>query len=238
MTHKTQKSISHWTHKHEEYCLKNQIPRAAQLMWEWLIKKGQVNIETEPDLKDFNKWISRHRGKPYCRNTIKSAFNCLVETRVVNLVKKYTWHVVKILTRPLEYLKPKRKLQKRNIFDSLDRSNGTNFVDVSLQQQHTRIVDNQILFSKYGIHFDATEKEVLNRPRKEVLLSIVCYQIADEKVITQCNKKVVTREEVKNPPGWVRTCLRRRYWEKPHTFNQIIAKYGNTTFIEELFPDG
>ena len=148
MTHKTQKSISHWTYKHEEYCLKNKIPRAAQLMWEWLIKKGQVNIETEPDLKDFNKWISRHRGKPYCRNTIKSAFNCLVENRVVNLVKRYTWRIVKIVTRPLEFLKPKRKLQKRNVFDSLDGSNRRNFVDVSLQQQHTLIVDNQLLFSK------------------------------------------------------------------------------------------
>lgn len=157
MTHKTQNSISRWTHKHEEYCLKNQIPRAAQLMWEWLIKNGQCNIEIEPDLKDFNNWIGRHRGKPYCRNTIKSAFNCLVESRVINLVKRYTWCIVKILTRPLEFLRPKRKLQKRNIFDSLDRSNGTNFVDVPLQQQHNLIVENQLLFSKYGIHFDSKQ---------------------------------------------------------------------------------
>lgn len=237
MTYKAQKSISHWTYKHEEYCLKNQIPRAAQLMWEWLIKKGQVNIEVEPDLKDFNIWIKKHRGKEYCSKTLKSAFNKLEETRVVNVVKRYTWNIVKIVTRPLEYLKPRRKVQKRDIISNLDRSKGKFTDDVSLQQQHTRIVDNQILFSKYGIHFDDTEKEVLNRPKNEILLSIVCYQIADTSKVVQANHTTITRGKIKNPEGWVRTCLRRRYWDKPRTYQQLEAEYGHTTFWNELFPN-
>ncbi|NJN13666.1 MAG: hypothetical protein HC815_39565 [Richelia sp. RM1_1_1] len=142
MTYKKTKSITYWTYKHEEYCLKNQIPRAAQLLWEWLLKTGKVNIETEPDLKDFNNWIKRYRGKSYCRNTLKSAFNKLVESRVVNLVKRYTWNIVKIVARPLEYLKPKRKLQKRNIFDTLGDSNTSKYDKRYSQQQHILITDN------------------------------------------------------------------------------------------------
>ncbi len=237
MTYKTQKSVALWTYKHEEYCLKNKIPRAAQLLWEWFIKTGKVNIETEPDLKDFNNWIKKNRGKGYCRNTLKSAFNTLVENRVVNLIKKYTWHIVKIVTRPLEYLKPKRKLQKRNIFDSLGRSNTSKYDDVVLQQQHSLIVDNKLLFSKYGIHFNDTSKKVLNRPRKEILLSIVCYQISDRTITIQGNKKVVERGKIRNPEGWIRKCLDGRYWEHSTTYNQILAEYGNTTFIFELFPE-
>lgn len=237
MTYNKNKSITHWTYKHEEYCLKNEIPRSAQLLWEWLLKSGKVNIESEPDLKDFNNWIKKHRGKEYCRNTLKDAFNKLVECRVINLVKKYTWNIVKIVTRPLEYLKPKKKLRKRNIFDTLDASKRQSFDAVVYQQQQLRIVENKITFSKYGIFFDDDELEVLDRPKNEVMLSIVCYQIADESRVTHCNQIKITRGKVENPEGWIRTCLRRRYWDKPRTYNQIVAKYGHTTFIEELFPE-
>ncbi|AFY54641.1 hypothetical protein Riv7116_2110 [Rivularia sp. PCC 7116] len=186
MTQSRNKSISQWTYKHDEFCLQNSISPAAKLLWQWLIKKGYIG-ESEPDLKDFNKWVSRNRSKgAYCRNTLKDAFNKLVESRAINLVKKYTWNIVKIVTRPIEYLKPKKKLQKRNIFDSLDRSKQRNYDNGLSQQQHIRILDNQILFSQYGIHFDDTEKEVLDRPKNEILLAIVCYQLADETRITQC----------------------------------------------------
>ena len=107
---------------------------------------------------------------------------------------------------------------------------------MSLQQQHIRIIDNQILFSQYGIRFDETDKEVLNRPKNEVLLSIACYQIADTRKVTQANQTTITRGKVENPEGWIRTCLRRRYWDKPRTYQQLESRYGNTTFWDELFP--
>lgn len=239
MTHKTQKSISHWTYKHEEFCLKNQIPRAAQLMWEWLIKDGKVNIETEPELKDFNEWVEKFRGRGYCRNTLKSAFSTLVENRVVNLVKRYTWCVVKIVTRPLEFLEPKRNLQKRKLSDTLVTPNGM-FVDaVSYQQQQERIVNNQLLFSEYGIHFNEYEIDVLNRPKNEVLLAIVLYQIKDSRV-SNFNGEIryYRANKIPNPEGWIKTCLTRRYWDEPTNYAQIFWKYSQTNFWDELFPDG
>ncbi|MGB6298826.1 MAG: hypothetical protein WBF90_21955 [Rivularia sp. (in: cyanobacteria)] len=231
------KSISLWTYKHDQFCLKNQITPSAKLLWQWLVRKGYFEEEII-DLKDFNKWVARHRPKGgYCHKTLKSAFKELVEHRICNLLKGYVWNIVKIVTRPLEYLKVRRKVQKRDIISNLDSSKGSNTVEVILQQQHIRVKDNQITFSEYGIHFDETEIEVLDRPKNEILLSIVCYQIADESVTIHCNKKVVTRGKVQNPPGWIRTCLRKRYWDKPDTYNQIVGKYGNSTFIFELFPE-
>ncbi|NJN13169.1 MAG: hypothetical protein HC836_19585 [Richelia sp. RM2_1_2] len=230
-------SISHWTYKHDEYCLKNSLPPAAKLLWQWLLKKG-INTEVEPDLKEFNKWVAKHRSSgAYCRNTLKDAFNKLVECRAINLVRKYTWNIVKIVTRPIEYLKPKKKLRKRNIFDTLDASKPQSSDHVSYQQQQLRITENKLTFSRYGIHFDDDELEVLDRPRNEVMLAIVCYQMADEGRVTQSNQIKVFRGKVKNPEGWIRTCLRKRYWDKPRTYEQIFYKYGNSDFIDELFPD-
>lgn len=237
MPQNANKTIRQWTYKHDEYCLENQITPSAKLLWQWLVKKGYFQEEII-DLKDFNKWVGKHRIQgSYCNKSVKNAFNKLVECRVINRLKDFTWNFVKIVTRPLEYLKSRRKVQKRDIFSSLDKSKGTNAVDVSLQQQHIRIRDNQLLFSKYGIHFDETETEVLDRPKNEILLSIVCYQIADESRITQANQVTVTRGKVQNPPGWIRTCLRRRYWDKPDTYNQIGARYGSSKFFDELFPE-
>lgn len=238
MAQKVQKSITHWTKKHAEFCLKNKLPTAAKLLWEWLIENGKVGRESEPDLKDFNKWIEKSRGRGYCNKTLKKAFNKLVECRVVNLLKKYTWNIVKITTRPLEYLKARKKVRKRDLISKLEASKARKYEDGFLQQQHIKIIDNQLLFSKYGILFDAEEKEVLDRPRNEILLAITCYQIADETRVECAGEVKVSKGKIANPPGWIRACLRKRYWEKPHTYEMILAKYGHTTFFDELFPDG
>ncbi len=237
MPDRRNKSIRQWTHKHDEFCLKNGITPSAKLLWQWLLRKGYFEQEIV-DLKDFNSWVKKHRVKgEFCSKTLKTAFSQLVEHRIINLIKGFAWNIVKIVTRPLEYLAPRRKVQKRNIFSSLDNSKGSKSDDVLLQQQHIRIIDNQLLFLQYGIHFDQTEKEVLDRPKNEILLSIACYQIADENRITQANKLTITKGKVFNPPGWIRTCLRRRYWDKPDTYNQLLGKYGDTTYWFELFPE-
>ncbi|NJN13236.1 MAG: hypothetical protein HC836_18045 [Richelia sp. RM2_1_2] len=230
-------SILPWTYKHDEYCLENGITPSAKLLWQWLVKKGYVSQEII-DLKEFNGWVAKHRLKgAFSNKALKLAFNKLIECRAINLLKGYTWNIVKIITRPIEYLKPRKKVQKRDIFSNLDGSKPSKYNVVDLQQQQLRIVENKITFSRYGIHFDGDELEVLDRPKNEILLSIVCYQIADESRITHGNELKITRGKINNPEGWIRTCLRRRYWDKPRTYQQIINKYGNTTFILELFPD-
>jgi hypothetical protein len=206
-------------------------------MWQWLVKKGYFKAEII-DLKDFNRWIKRHRAKgEYCSKTLKAAFNDLVKHRVINVVKGITWNVAKIVTRPLEYLKVRKKVQRRDIFSNIDRSKYSNSDDVVSQQQHIRVIDNHRVFLQHGIHFDETELEVLDRPRNEILLSIACYEIADETRVTQGNQLTVTRGKVENPPGWIRACLRRRFWDKPDTYRQLVNRYGHTTYIFELFPE-
>lgn len=108
---KTVSRVTGWTNKHDEFCLANNIPLAAKLLWEWLSRLGEAE-ETEPDLGEFNDWVKQHRSKGYCRPTLKNALAKLIDCGIVNLVRQYTWKIVKIVTRPLEWLTPKKKLTR------------------------------------------------------------------------------------------------------------------------------
>ena len=212
-----------WTQKHDQYCLKNSIPPAAKLLWQWLIREG-AGEEVEPDLSEFNTWVEKHRGKGYAHNYLKQMFNKLVEAGVIGTIKQYSWKVYKLVVRPLEWLFPRRKqkLQNPNSSYKTPTSNPNKTVDSDIQQQH--ILSNQQLMSEDGIHFDTEEKEVLNRPKFEIKAALLLFKLrgATEKII--------------NPEGWVRQCLRRRYWEQPTNYAAICQYFGGVVMqIEDYF---
>uniref|UniRef100_UPI0039C74EDB hypothetical protein n=1 Tax=Nodularia chucula TaxID=3093667 RepID=UPI0039C74EDB len=212
-----------WTEKHDQFCLKNHIPPAAKLLWQWLIREG-VNQEVEPDLSEFNHWVEKHRGKGYAHNYLKQMFNILVENRVIHTIKQYSWKIFKLLVRPLEYLKPRRKqkLHNHNSTYKTPTPNPTKSVDEDIQQQH--ILSNQQLMSESGIYFDTEETEVLNRPQFEIKAALLLFKLrgAAEKII--------------NPEGWVRHCLRRRYWEQPRNYAAISHHFGGAVLeIQDYF---
>ncbi|MEA5579542.1 hypothetical protein [Anabaena sp. UHCC 0451] len=212
-----------WTEKHDQFCLKNKIPPAAKLLWQWLIREGVV-IEVEPDLSEFNKWVEKHRGKAYAHNYLKKMFAVLVENRVVQVVRQYSWKIFKLLVRPLSWLNPpkKRKLHNDNSSYKTPTSNPGNFVDADVQQQH--ILSNQELMSHEGIHFDTQEKEVLDRPQFEIKAALLLFKLRG------------AAEKILNPEGWVRHCLRRRYWEQPTNYAAICQHFGGAVMeIEDYF---
>ncbi len=124
--HTTTKKTNHyWTDKHDEFCLENGFTPCAKLLWQWILRQK----DDEPDLKDFNNWVAQHRSKPFCRLTIKTAFNQLVESRVIQLVKQFTWHLVRIVTRTIEDLFPKKNLRSNNQIYVLPTSNDSSSND-------------------------------------------------------------------------------------------------------------
>ncbi|MBD2569701.1 hypothetical protein [Anabaena lutea] len=212
-----------WTEKHDQFCLKNSIPPAAKLLWQWLIREG-VAEEVEPDLSEFNHWVEKHRGKGYAHNYLKQMFNVLVENRVIQTIKQYSWKVFKLIVRPLEWLKPrkKQKLHNPNSTYKTPTPNPTNSVDQDVQQQH--ILSNQQLMSEEGIHFDTEETEVLNRPNFEIKAALLLFKLRG------------ATEKINNPEGWVRHCLRRRYWEQPRNYSAICQHFGGAVMkIEDYF---
>ncbi|MDJ0737893.1 MAG: hypothetical protein QNJ47_28180 [Nostocaceae cyanobacterium] len=214
MSKKLKKSINLWTEKHERFCLENKIPPAAQRLWQWLLWQGEMGSEIEPDLKEFNQWVAKWRGKKYDQGYVKTIFNILLEKRVINVVKGFTWAVYRLVLRPLEWLFPLKNNTRKNSgypveSPDLDPSNDSKLVAGTEQQQQDLINTNLSLLEQAGIPFDKKVKEVLTAPTWQVQAAIVLYQI-------RCKTS-----EIENPQGWIRQCIRFKYWDDDNSFYQI-----------------
>lgn len=113
MTENTIKNNLPWTEEHEAFCYKHHICPAAKSLWQWLMRQGLIAEEVEPDLSEFNATVAKARGKGYSHNYLKKIFDQLVEHRVIQVVKQYSWKIFKLLVRPLEWLKPPRKKREK-----------------------------------------------------------------------------------------------------------------------------
>ncbi|MBE9202115.1 hypothetical protein IQ233_23930, partial [Nodularia sp. LEGE 06071] len=132
-----------------------------------------------------------------------------------------SWKVFKLIVRPLEWLKPRRKekLHNPNSTYKTPTPNPSKSVDDDIQQQH--ILSNQQLMSESGIHFDTEETEVLNRPQFEIKAALLLFKLRG------------STEKINNPEGWVRQCLRRRYWEQPRNYGAICQHFGGAVISLE-----
>jgi len=238
-----------WTEKHDEFCLQNSITPSAKLLWQWLLRQDSLGNECEPDLADFNDWVSKHKGKGYSRPTLKNALELLKSLRVIQVIKKFTWRIFRLVVRPLEWLFPKKSNKFKGCKVKLVTSRIVDFCleknfqfryktfnsqpskpqpsdrDTKQQQQSTLIEENLGILSDAGINFKPKELEVLDRPSSEIKAALALFEIRGGFAKST------------NPEGWIRDCLRDRYWEEDRNFQVLFNKFGNSTIWDELFPD-
>ena len=199
-------SQCNWTEQHDAYCLENKIAPAAKLLWQWLVRQG-TGEETEPDLAEFNEWVTKHRGKGYCRPTLKAALAQLVDHRVVQLVKQFTWRIVRIVTRPLEWLKPKKNCRQQNETFTSQHSNPQSVEPApnSSSNSSNSAADREEILAvcaEAGIFYHPEKPaKVFSYSLDDVLSAIGVYKIRS------------SVERIFNPPGWLIECLQWRYWE-------------------------
>ncbi|MDJ0800180.1 MAG: hypothetical protein QNJ51_25800 [Calothrix sp. MO_167.B12] len=203
--------IPQWTKRHDAFCLENKITPSAKLLWQWLIRQG-IGTETEPDLAEFNTWVKRHRGKGYSRPTLKSALALLIDLRVIRLVKRFTWRIVRIVTRPLEWLKPKKNCRSRNKTSTSPPSNHK-FVEQGVcsssnnSLSEERVLEMESVLSECesaGIPFDpAKSPEILEYSLEEVRDAIALFEQRGG-----YQKDYRGRPKIANPQGWLLSCIR------------------------------
>lgn len=155
-----------WTKKHDEFCLSQGLRPSSKLLMAWIIRKtkGLIAMEVEIDLKDFNKWIGKKRGKPYDRKTLKSAIAQLLDRTEGLIVSLYeiTWYYFKLIVKPLSYLsrenKPKtgKSPQSKSPQPTWHRSSKDN----AWQQQQQNLSQIDTLLQKVGLKYD---RQALNR---------------------------------------------------------------------------
>ncbi len=206
MTQNSTKNLNPWTEKHEKFCYENKLCPCARALWQWLLK----HKDDEPDLKEFNSWVSKYRGKPYCRPHLKLAFNQLVECRVIVLVKQFTWHLVRIVTRSLADLFPKKnsRNQRKSYAEQPSNpeilkegdynSNNSSYTDSEKQEILLECATNGIFFNP------KQDTDLFNYPRGDITHALDYYSC----LLPRSKKRIL------NPPGWLLNCLKFEYWEQ------------------------
>ncbi|MBD2388812.1 hypothetical protein [Cylindrospermum sp. FACHB-282] len=207
-----------WTEQHDEFCLENKITPSAKLLWQYLIREGGEGQEAEPDLKEFNEWVEKHRGKGFSRPTLKKALQQLTDSRVVQTIKQFTWRLVRIVTRPLDWLSPKKKLPKRDKTFKYPTPNDLSLEQGDSSSSNTLITDQEIAeceavlseCENAGIVFDPLKSpEILEYGLEDVKRGIALFKARGGHETDYRG-----RPKIKNPQGWLLQCLRKG-WHEP-----------------------
>ena len=185
--------MKNWTNKHQKFCVKNRLNGCVRDLYEFLVMNEGENQHIEVDLKhEFNHWVASHRGQPYHRDTIKRAWNKLVELKLIIVNKRYSWCIWACMLVSLDQLKPRKKSRKRKPPRGFALSKPDNLVDELEQQQHifSDLLEavNIKLQPKYL-------KRLLKFTKGEIEDAIALFKIGIE------------TSEIKNPAGFIIDCL-------------------------------
>ncbi|AVH73828.1 hypothetical protein [Nostoc sp. 'Lobaria pulmonaria (5183) cyanobiont'] len=239
MTQNLFKNNLSWTEAHDAYCYQHHIPPAAKILWQWLIRQGQIASEIEPDLSEFNAWVAKVRGKPYAHNYLKKIFDILVSCRVLQVIKQYSWKITKLLVRPITWLNPPKKVREKKLYNQnssydLDPSNKISVDEevcsssnnltpttaefIELERQHEILS----VCAEYQIYFD---------PNKRTTRHLLEFDIED---VRKALKHFIFRgghQEIRDPQGWLISCLRECYWA-----DNLLDSSGFIELLKSWFP--
>jgi hypothetical protein len=137
---------------------------------------------------------------------------------VVDLIKQFTWSIVRIATRPLDWLKPKKNLRKANKTYNSRASNQQNVDDDSCSSSNNSITEEELAeheavlteCENAGIPFNPIQSpEILEYTHEEVKAAIALFHQRGG------------HKKIKNPQGWLIGCLRRRWYEQTQTWSWV-----------------
>ncbi len=200
-----------WTKKHDEWCLFFGLRPSTQLLYRWIHRrtKGHTVEEIEIDLRDFNKWVGKKRGRPYDRKTLKTAIAQLIE-RTEGLIvqqKEITWFYRKLIVKPITFLASEKKPESEQSpkpkppQPAWHRSSR----DEKYQQQQQNIDHIDKLLRKIGLRFD---RDALNRVWQ---LSGRCIDRVVQSIELLLHRN--STKTVANPHGFIIDCLKFNWQE-------------------------
>lgn len=202
-----------WTKKHDEFCLVQKLRPSTRLLLRWLLRRSKLNqvSEIEVDLRVFNNWVTKQRGTPYDRKTIREAITQLDEDSrgLVLISRKYSPWVMKLVVRPIS-LVAGRKLQNQGKNPKIESCKAMYSADhkkSASQQQQQDISTLDSLFRKIGLQYD---QNALNRIWRLAGKSMADIVGAIELLL---HRHRTQAEPIKNPHGFIVSCL-KECWHK------------------------
>ncbi|OYD93129.1 hypothetical protein CDG76_20770 [Nostoc sp. 'Peltigera membranacea cyanobiont' 210A] len=241
MPQNSQNNPNFWTQKHQELCLKYRIKAAYQQFWCWLTNYAKPGKVIEVTLHEFNAWVEKQSGQPLSERHLKNLLKRLLEFGLVRLIKKYNWHELKLIIKPLEWLEPPRKRAEKRSEIRIDSSKISPQTQENSSLPHEEPSQQQQLNIKPNNHVsDETKNEIKQLAQKvDIHLPEKCevYSYPIEKIFLALNLVFLRnkRDSIDNRIGLLIDCLRWEYWNEPENL-RLLHKAGIIT-PESLYYD-
>ncbi len=208
----------HWTKQHDELLNRFNLRPSTGKLWRWINRKikSDTSTELEIDLKQFNKWIAKDRGKGYDRKTLKDSINQLFELTdgLFIELKKITWYYYKIIVRPLFFVTEKKSTEEEQSPKPRElkaRYPGES-PDHKLQQQQQNITKVDNLFRQINMRFD---RDALNRIWRMAGKSLDRIKQAIELLLYRNSTT-----QISNPHGFIIESLKHG-WQDGFNLNYV-----------------
>ena len=260
MTQNASNNDKTWTEKHLKFVLKYRLKGVCQTLWEWLIKLSRESKDIEFNLRDFQKYVKRLAGKANCLKWVRIVFKKLVFLRIVSIDKDFGHDSYRINLRHPDAVIPKirKEINFHHVphNSNLEASNDCNSETRSSSSSNTPIANDCTDSSDtvVGNKFNEPVKDeeiidkkewqrrlliiklcarynVLFNPKKQTTKELYKYPIEDIGKSLELYKFRNKKGEIDNPPGWIVSCLRNRFFEDCYyCFDSFIADMNEVFF--------
>ncbi|MCC5641084.1 hypothetical protein LC593_35745 [Nostoc sp. CHAB 5844] len=217
---------TYWTKKHTDLAISKKLTKNAWAMWEWLVHEGLEGKTDVIDIRDFNHYVAKKTGKPLDNRTIKSSADRLMEAGIVrwdnfsNFIRKVTVKLIRELLPP----KLKKSCNDCNLSANdatLDSSNPPNAVQGGLAEAADLNLISQIEFLEEGIienlesNIEQCEQAGIYFDSEDAVKVLAWEDVEEVRKAIKLFFKRGGHEKIKNPEGWLRRCLDKRWFDKP-----------------------
>ncbi len=230
-----------WNKRYDQFALSCGLRHSSERLLRWLLRRAKPNqvVEIEIDLRVFNKFIKRDRGRPYDRKTIKEALTQLDEKTqgLILITKSYTWAIKKVIVRPLAVvLQTKSQTGDKSL--KLNRGNPM-FSEERKKRAKELLLQNisrlDSFLKQLGMNYD---HESLMRIWKFSGKNMSEIKNAVEYMFRVNNEKLEHSESLNGEPkgirtakGWLHDCLRKGW----HIYDQEVElPYINGDYIHSF----
>ncbi|MBW4535509.1 MAG: hypothetical protein KME09_16355 [Pleurocapsa minor HA4230-MV1] len=230
-----------WNKKNDQFALACGLTRQSTLlMLRWILRRAKPNEvgEIEIDLRIFNAWVAKNRGRPFDPKTIREAIAQLDEKSqgLVLITKSYTPWIKKILVRPLENVL-QNNAQEQGKYPKLKTSKPV-YSDAS-KEKLNRLLQHNIskladLLSKIGLIYNHCSLKriwaIAGQKFDEIErgIELMLYQNS------------IKPGSITNPQAWLISCLKNRWFESfDLNYSPDLPKFESvkeiSRFVREVF---
>lgn len=160
------------TELHDAYCFG--VTPCARMLYRWLLRRRPAGKLQEIELEDFQQWSRDNRFRPYSLRHIQRALQELTELDVVDLVKRYSGKIFKLVARHPEPRERDKKVENWTKMSKTEVSNPDSTVpsiqrEVEITKQSVVVKENSKPESSQSVESELNfSKNSKDKPRLDL----------------------------------------------------------------------